>query len=402
MIIKGNRRGAAQQLADHLLRRDTNEEVIIRDLGHYPTLKRGDVGLRVALNLMAAQGKAKGKPRNLYHAIIAPQNGEVLDRIQMYQAVDQLARNLGMAGHQRIIVEHRKSGRQHFHVVFNILHPVTGKQARLQWTRRIEWNTARQLESELGLKPVLAKGRSARRWEVERGKRHGIDPLQFRSEVTTIYNTSHNAAEFVKRLNKAGYVLTKGKQGRYVLVDKVGDIHGLLRRIEGVKLKDLRQKFPDLKNQPLQTLEEVIKTRKPVRHNWESQNKRSRKIHAFSQATPFTATHTTTPSLVHQTAKPNHKHTALISLSGAQHWRHVVAAGRAAYAEERSGIMRYVATILLRKEKAVSSEEGRPITGRFNRAELERAELLAWAWENARYDVLRDYGMIIFAEMFDP
>jgi len=34
MIVKGNRRGGAKQLADHILRRETNEKVIIREIGN--------------------------------------------------------------------------------------------------------------------------------------------------------------------------------------------------------------------------------------------------------------------------------------------------------------------------------------------------------------------------------
>ena len=169
MIIKGNRRGGAKQLADHILRRDTNENVIIREILDYASKQLSDDHLRNALRLMAAQGQSKGKLRTLYHSILAPQEGEILNAKQLKHAVDTLAKNLGMEGHSRAIVEHRKSGRQHFHVVFNILNPETGKQARLQWTRKIEWNTSRQLEKELNLKPVEAKGRPARRWEAERG-----------------------------------------------------------------------------------------------------------------------------------------------------------------------------------------------------------------------------------------
>jgi hypothetical protein len=264
MIIKGGRRGGATQLAAHLLRRDTNEDVIIREISVCPGTTFTDDDLHKALKLMAVPGQAKGKTRTLYHSVLAPQAGEILTADQLKHAVDTLAKNLGMEGHSRAIVEHRKAGRQHFHVVFNILHHNTGKQARLQWTRKVEWNTSRQLEKELGLKLVVAKGKAARRWEAERGKRSSIDPLQVRKEVTAIYKASKTGKEFIASLDMAGYVLTKGRNNSYVLVDKVGDIHGLMRRIEGVKLKDLRQKFPDLKDIRLPVLDSVVKKRKPV------------------------------------------------------------------------------------------------------------------------------------------
>ncbi len=264
MIVKGNRRGGAKQLADHILRRETNEKVIIREIGSYPANQLDDQHIRSVLNLMAAQGQARGKFRTLYHSILAPQAGESLNDEQLELAVDILAKNLGMDEHQRVIIEHRKAGRQHFHVVFNILHPVTSRQARLQWTRKIEWNTSRQLEKTLHLKSVIAKGRPARRWEAERGKRSGIDPLIVRKEITAIYETSNTTEAFITNLDQAGYVLTKGQNNSYVLVDRAGDIHGLMRRIEGARVRDLRLKFPDLKDVKLPKLESVLKQRRPV------------------------------------------------------------------------------------------------------------------------------------------
>ena len=273
MIIKGGRRGGAGQLASHLLRRDTNEDVHIREISNYPAAQLNDTNLRDALRLMETQAMAKGKHRTLYHAIIAPQQGEALNQKQLKYAVDTLAKNLGMSGHQRIVVEHKKDGRQHFHVVFNIVNPTTGKLARLQWTRKIQWNTARQLEQRFRLKPVLGKGRPARRWEYERGKRSGIDPIKVRKEITAIYRNSKTGKEFIANLAKAGYVLTRGRNGSYVLVDKAGDIHGLMRRIEGAKLADLRRKFPDLKSANLPGLESVLKERKPQRQSRQTAGK---------------------------------------------------------------------------------------------------------------------------------
>ncbi len=279
MIIKGNRRGGAKKLAAHLLRRDTNEEVIIREIAGYPTRQFNDQDLQAVLRHMAVQGQAKGKLRTLYHSILAPQQGEKLNAKQLKHAVDTLAKNLGMEGHNRTIVEHQKDGRQHFHVVFNILHPTTGKQARLQWTKKVEWNTSRQLEQELGLKAPVPKGKAKKRWEHERGKRSGLDALQVRKEVTAIFRTSKTGKEFVNNLAAAGYVLTIGRNNSYVLVDKAGDIHGLMRRIEGAKLKDLRQRFPDLKHIALPSIESILKERRPQRAIHHTKNGRHSSKH---------------------------------------------------------------------------------------------------------------------------
>lgn len=393
MIVKGNRRGGAKQLADHILRRDTNEDVIIREIENYPAKQLDDQSLRNALNLMAAQGQTRGKLRTLYHSILAPQEGEMLNAKQLKHAVDTLAKNLGMEGHPRAIVEHRKSGRQHFHVVFNILNPETGKQARLQWTRKIEWNTSRLLEKELNLKPVEAKGRPARRWEAERGKRSGIDPLQVRKEVTAIYKTSKTGQEFVAALDKAGYVLTKGKNNSYVLVDRAGDIHGLMRRIEGAKVKDLRQKFPDLKNMALPSLDSVLKQRRPV-----SVTKKAGRLirNAAYIFKPFRSNYTSffsKPARFTPSVAPSI--TAKLAQLAAK------AARQAAY-EEMIRLMRTAAAFMFPHKKKRKKDDNEPVKGGPTRAEIENAELLQWAWENGRLDLLAQFGIILPSDYFEP
>src|ERR1700743_1548866 len=95
--------------------------------------------------------------------------------------------------------------------------------------------------------------------------RTGVPPMQVRKDVTAIYHASKTGAEFVSSLFKAGYILTRGRGGKYVLGDKAGKISGLVRRVDGVKRKDLRQKFPDLKRVHLPSLDAVLKQFRHVR-----------------------------------------------------------------------------------------------------------------------------------------
>lgn len=402
MIIKGGRRGGAGQLANHLLRRDTNEDVHIREISNYPVNQLDDENLRQSLRLMETQAMAKGKHRTLYHIIIAPQQGETLNQKQLKHAVDTLAKNLGMSGHQRIVVEHKKSGRQHFHVVFNIVNSSTGKLARLQWTRKIQWNTARQLEQRFRLKPVLGTGRAARRWEYERGKRSGIDPIKVRNEITAIYRNSKTGKEFITNLAKAGYVLTKGRNGSYVLVDKAGDIHGLLRRIEGVKLKDLRQKFPDLKSARLPFLESILKERKPktttkrpaqFSRNASSPNRTGKKsvgeIGKGNKASRIVAPTFRKPT--RPVFRGNYRLSALMGRS----------ARPATYAGKATSKHYPPSPISHRKRKRyenVPDSEKTPI----HRPEMDTAELIAWAFENGRADILASFGIYLSPDTFEP
>jgi len=401
MIIKGGRRGGAGQLASHLLRRDTNEDVHIREISNYPAVQLDDKHLRDALRLMETQAMAKGKHRTLYHSILAPQQGETLNQKQLKYAVDTLANNLGMCGHQRIVVEHKKDGRQHFHVVFNIVNPATGKLARLQWTRKIQWNTARLLEQRFHLKPVVGKGRPARRWECERGKRSGIDPLTVRKEVSAIYLDSQTGKEFIANLAKAGYAPTRGRNGSYVLVDKTGDIHGLMRRIEGAKLKDLRQKFPDLVSARLPALESVLKERKtqrPLRRpvgKMTAQGKRAPRITAKPRSIRLSSSkphRISTAPAFHKPTRPMLRSRNNLSALLARISRPAASTGKTA---------EYYAPIRRRKKRKRDQNMPDSEKMRIRRPEMDAAELLTWAWENGRLDVLALFGIYVAPTLDD-
>jgi hypothetical protein len=113
MVIKGKARGGASALAGHLERRDTNEEVRLREL-------RGVTArdVRGALREMDCMGSGAASVRTLYHAAINTAPGERLTDEQKQLAVDRLEKELGFEGQPRIIVEHLKKDREHLHVVF--------------------------------------------------------------------------------------------------------------------------------------------------------------------------------------------------------------------------------------------------------------------------------------------
>jgi hypothetical protein len=212
---------------------------------------------------MEAIGYGKGAKRNLYHVIIAPAHGETLNAAQQKIMVKHYAEQMGFKNHQYVLVEHWKKGKQHFHLVFNIIDPITGKTHELKWTKRKEWRITRELEKIFGFSAPKPKGKPAGTWETQRGKRTGIDPIKMRKGVTAIFHASKTTKEFIKALADAGFALTRGRQGQLVLVDINGDTHGLMRRIEGKNLADLRQKFPDIETIALPLHADLVIARKP-------------------------------------------------------------------------------------------------------------------------------------------
>ncbi|MGB9151582.1 MAG: relaxase/mobilization nuclease domain-containing protein [Alphaproteobacteria bacterium] len=265
MWIQGRRRGGANDLSKHLQKTDENESVEVLELNGFSFEALTGKSLEKAIKQMEAIGYGKGDKRNLYHAIVAPAYGCTLNAAERKFMVDYYAEHMGFKEHQRAVVEHWKHGKQHFHLVFNIIHPITGKTHELKWTKLKEWKISRGLEEIFGHPTPTPKGKPARTWEMQRGNRTGIDPRKMRKEVTAIFKASKTTQEFVKALDKAGYTLTLGDRNQLVLVDKNGDTHGLMRRIEGKTLADLRQKFTGIEKMQFQPHAELVETRKPAK-----------------------------------------------------------------------------------------------------------------------------------------
>jgi hypothetical protein len=261
MIIKGRRRGGAKNLSDHLRRTDENEQVKFHDLEGFALDQLTGPGLEIALKQMEAIGYAKNDKRNLYHAILAPAYGETLNAKQCDFMVNYYLEHMGFKGHQYALVEHWKKGKQHFHLVVNIINPESGKTHELNWTKQKEWRISRGLEEVLGLSTPTPKGKAQPTWAMQRAKRTGIDPRKMRKEVTAIFHASKTPKQFITALDKAGYGVTKGNRGQLVLVDSKGDTHGLMRMIEGQKVADLRRKFPGIDKLPYPPHANMVKAR---------------------------------------------------------------------------------------------------------------------------------------------
>ena len=214
-----------------------------------------------AMAAFAADTKCK---QFLYHATINLNPGERLTREQWQQAVDRLEEGLGLTGHHRVVFEHIKKDRQHYHIVWSRLPPEGGPAVSMSYDYFVHQRTGKELEKDFGLQPAPRKQEgqpSRKKQEInDRNSAVRIKPEQVAKDATRIYRASDTPQAFMKNLKKEGYVLSRGKNGSYVLVDKQGGYHGLLRRLEGVKLADFEKKYPELQKANLPKLNDVLRT----------------------------------------------------------------------------------------------------------------------------------------------
>ncbi len=247
MIIKGGSRAAPAQLARHLQRRDTNENVHILELQSLaPDLAEA---FRDWQTLVEGTRGYKG----LYHANIDPAKDYTMTREQWQRAVEVLEKELGLEGQPRAVVLHEKHGREHIHVVWartDIDEMILRSDSQ---NYQAHERASQRLEQEFGHEHVPGKHAKrdrekqpefpraeANHAEWQQGERTGIDPAARKEQVTALKQSSDSAQAFKSALEEQGYILAKGDRRDFVIVDQTGAIHSLGRQIHGVKAAELR------------------------------------------------------------------------------------------------------------------------------------------------------------------
>jgi hypothetical protein len=109
-------------------------------------------------------GKTTRAKKPLHHVSINPMKDERLTDEQVFRICQRLEEKYGYTSshHQRVIVEHIKDGRQHFHVMWHRVSFGTGQVVwpGHHWKKSKE--AAREMEIELGLKRPVARRRLPR------------------------------------------------------------------------------------------------------------------------------------------------------------------------------------------------------------------------------------------------
>ena len=265
MIIKGNPGGNVGFWSKHLLRDDTNERVEVKEISgllaeDLPTALR-------EMQAVAAGSRSHGN--FLYQANISPRIDEQLTAEQWAEAVDTLEKNLGLEGHQRIVVEHEKEGRTHRHVVWNRVDVENLHVADMGGNYRIHTATARELEERFDLTPTPTPAALDRKpalelWEIRAAERSGIDPGELKTELTQLWNRTDTGKAFAAAIEERGYILAKGDRRDFCIIDHAGDAHSLARRLDGVKVKDVRERMADIDRDSLPTVAEARETQREI------------------------------------------------------------------------------------------------------------------------------------------
>ncbi len=248
MIIKGQSRAGAAELAAHLQRVDTNERMEVIEV-------RGTIAhdLEGALHEMEALSSGTRCKNPLYHASINVPIHERLGMEHWQQAVDRLEEKLGLAGQPRAVVMHEKFGREHIHVVWGRVRAENLVAIADSHNYLKHEMVARELERAFGHERVQGAHaerdgaprpeRTIAHAERQIAERTGIDPQAVKAEITALWQAAAGPEAFLAALERAGYRPALGARRQYVVMDRAGTVHSLARRIDGMRAAHLRRAF---------------------------------------------------------------------------------------------------------------------------------------------------------------
>lgn len=261
MILKGNQRAGAADLATHLSNEYDNARV---EIAQVRGLVADDLHGAFAEIEAVASGTRCKQP--FYSLAINPPLP--LSREQYMAAIDHIEDKLGLTDQPRAVVFHVKDGREHCHVVWSRIDLDNMRAIGLSHDRMKLRTCARELAHAYGL-PLpegLAEDRGDARFEKTRdvtfaekamAETSGLAPAERRKAITTVFRSSDSAATLRNELERAGYVLAQGERRAYVVVDRAGHVHALARQIEGAKTRDVKARLADLAPESLPTVAEA-------------------------------------------------------------------------------------------------------------------------------------------------
>ena len=263
MIIKGGGAGNVGFWGNHLQEAEKNERAEVVEI---KGLAADDLkGALREMQAVAAGSRSQGN--FMYQANMSPRIDEHLSPEQWQQAWDTLEKNLGLEGHQRVIVEHEKGGRVHQHAIWNRVDVDTMRVADIGGNYRTHEQTARQLEKAFDLAPTPIPPVGERKaapelWEQRAEERSGIMRAEIRQIATEAWQTTTTGKEFVAAIKARDLKIARGDRRDFVLVDQAGDVHSLARRVDGVKAADIRERMQDVDREAMPSVQEARQTQR--------------------------------------------------------------------------------------------------------------------------------------------
>jgi MobA/VirD2-like, nuclease domain len=254
VILVGNQRGSAGNLAVHLLKPE-NEHIEVHEIRGFAS-----DDLKEALNEAHAVSKGTRCKQFLYSLSLNPPPQENVKTEVFEDAIDRIEVKLGLSGQPRAIVFHEKEGpggvRRHAHAVWSRINTIEMKAVQLSFTKKKLRDVSRELYIEHGWKMprgfVNSHERDSKNFtlaEWQQAKRAGKDPRAIKENFADAWAITDSKAAFTQALAERGYKVARGDRRGFVAVDVHGEVYSIPRQA-GVKTKDVRLRLGEEKKLP--------------------------------------------------------------------------------------------------------------------------------------------------------
>lgn len=243
MILVGNQRGGAKNLALHLLK-DENDHVQVHELRGFAS-----DDLVAALNESYALSRGTRCRKFLFSLSLNPPPEARVETAQFEDAIERAEERLGLCGQPRAIVFHEKEGRRHAHAVWSRIDTDEMKAVPLPHTKRKLRDLAREMYLEHGwtmprgfADSKLRDPRNFTLAEWQQARRADRDPRAIKVALQECWAVSDTRQSFEAALRAHGFRLARGDRRGFVALDHRGEPFAVARAV-GLKTKDVSVKL---------------------------------------------------------------------------------------------------------------------------------------------------------------
>ena len=250
MILKGNQRGGAKDLALHLMKVE-NDHVEVYELRGFAAQT-----LMGALNEVYAVSRGTRCRQFLYSLSLNPPQTENVPTSDFVKAIEQVEKRLGLEGQPRAIVFHEKDGRRHAHAVWSRIDIENMKAVHMAFDHERLKDVSRELFLEHGWAMpeglVKSESRDPRNFtlaEWQQAKRTGLPARETRAALQDAWAISDSKTAFVHALEERGFCLARGDRRSFVAVDWQGEVHSI-PRLTNQKTRQVRERLGEASDLP--------------------------------------------------------------------------------------------------------------------------------------------------------
>lgn len=245
MILVGNQRGGAKDLAVHLMKEE-NDHVTLHELRGFAA-----DDLKGALTEAYAISRATKCRQFLFSLSLNPPPDARVPTEAFEAAIDRIETKLGLEGQPRAIVFHEKEGRRHAHAVWSRIDIEAMKAVQLSHSKVKLRDVSRELYREHGWRmpngladQSLSDPRNFTLDQWQQAKRNGVDPRDIKTAIQDAWAISDSKGALVHALKERGYYLARGDRRGFVVLDYRGEVYAL-PKWAGVKTKEVRTRLGD-------------------------------------------------------------------------------------------------------------------------------------------------------------